>query len=161
MRHIMLLIVFFVIISVGILQAAEPQIPATPAQADTAYTSAPVATGTTGDSGPLDMVLGMLATGIVWLVGSVFKLKWDRRIVQAVLGKILDIIQDIKTNPNTSQLDDYSKKMKAVELVSTTLAPKEHRIVKKFFGSVGGAIEFVFHNKTILGVLGKAAKALI
>lgn len=158
--RIMLLIAFFVIISVGFLQAAEPQSHTTPAQADTVYTSAPVATDTTGENRPLDMVLGMLATGIAWLLSAVFKLKINRRLIQSALGVILDIIQNIKTNPETADLADHEKKLKAIEQVNAALTPKQTGLLKKVFGSIGGAIEYVFHNKTILA-LGKAATALI
>jgi hypothetical protein len=108
-----------------------------------------------------EFIIGLATTLILWIASTVFKKNLNSTTVTAVLGKILDIIQDIKTAPATATLDDYTKKQRALQRVAQELTPKETSLVHKVFGTIGGAIEFVFHNKKTLYALGRIARAII
>lgn len=106
-------------------------------------------------------IIGMVAAVVVWLLGKMGIKGLDKTQISAILTIILDIIQDIKTNPATKDLDDYSKKQLAVKRVELALPPKKKNLIQKVFGSIGAAIEYVFHNKKELSKLPKTAKVVI
>ncbi len=106
-------------------------------------------------------IIGMVAAVVVWLLGKMGIKGLDKTQISAILTIILDIIQDIKTNPATKDLDDYSKKQLAVKRVELALPTKKKNLIQKVFGSIGAAIEYVFHNKKELSKLPKTAKVVI
>jgi hypothetical protein len=79
----------------------------------------------------------------------------------AALATILDVIQDIKTGPETANLTDNEKKQLAVERVTKALPEKHTSLLTKAFGTIGGAVEFVFHNRKWLFSLGKVARSIL
>ncbi|MDP3114572.1 MAG: hypothetical protein Q8M98_07320 [Candidatus Cloacimonadaceae bacterium] len=105
-------------------------------------------------------ILGLLTTLLVWIIFRVSGRTLDKTKINAALAIILDIIQDIKINPATKNLDDYAKKQLAVERATKTLPVSQTNIVMKVFGTVGGAIEYVFHNRKWLFSLGRAIKGV-
>jgi len=107
-----------------------------------------------------EFILGLIATLIVWIIAWITGKTLDKTKINAALAMILEIIQDIKTNPNTKLLDDYAKKQLAVERVSKSLPAKQTGLVLKLFGTIGGAVEYVFHNRKWLFSLGKAVKGV-
>jgi hypothetical protein len=48
----------------------------------------------------------------------------------------------------------------AVERATKSLPAKQTSLVMKVFGTVGGAIEYVFHNRKWLFSIGKAIKGV-
>ena len=106
-------------------------------------------------------IIGIVAAVVVWLLGKMGIKGLDKTQISAILTIILDIIQDIKTNPATKDLDDYSKKQLAVKRVEQALPAKKKNLIQKVFGSIGAAIEYVFHNKKELSKLPKTAKVVI
>lgn len=106
-------------------------------------------------------IIGIVAAIVVWLLGKMGIKGLDKTQISAILTIILDIIQDIKTNPATKDLDDYSKKQLAVRRVEQALPAKKKNLISKVFGSIGAAIEYVFHNKKNLSTLPKTAKVAI
>lgn len=106
-------------------------------------------------------IIGIVAAVLVWLLGKMGIKGLDKTQISAILTIILDIIQDIKTNPATKDLDDYSKKQLAVKRVELALPTKKKNLISKVFGSIGAAIEYVFHNKKELSKLPKTAKVVI
>lgn len=106
-------------------------------------------------------IIGIVAAVVVWLLGKMGIKGLDKTQISAILTIILDIIQDIKTNPATKDLDDYSKKQLAVKRVELALPTKKKNLIQKVFGSIGAAIEYVFHNKKELSKLPKTAKVVI
>ncbi|PKN78191.1 MAG: hypothetical protein CVU48_09080 [Candidatus Cloacimonetes bacterium HGW-Cloacimonetes-1] len=107
-----------------------------------------------------EFILGLIATLLVWLIAKVTGKLLDKTKINAALAILLDIIQDIKINPATKDLDDYAKKQLAVERATKTLPAKQTNLVLKVFGTVGGAVEYVFHNRKWLFSLGKAIKGV-
>lgn len=106
-------------------------------------------------------ILGMLATLIVWAVWKITGHSVDKTKIMAILGIILDIIQDIKINPKTANLSDFEKKALAIKRVEAALPAKKKNLVQKVFGTVGGAVEYVYHNrKWLLGAATAALKAV-
>ncbi|HQB97403.1 MAG: hypothetical protein BWY95_00241 [Bacteroidetes bacterium ADurb.BinA104] len=106
-------------------------------------------------------IIGIVAAIVVWLLSKMGIKNLDKAQIAAILTIILDIIQDIKTNPATKDMDDYSKKQLAVQRVEAALPQKKKKLIQKVFGSIGGAIEYVFHNKKELSKLPKTAKVVI
>lgn len=92
-------------------------------------------------------LLGILSSLVVWILARIGIRGVDKAQVTALLAVILDIVQDIKTNPETKDLDDFEKKQVAVKRVEQALPEEKKSLLKKVFGSIGGAIEWVFHNK--------------
>lgn len=76
------------------------------------------------------------------------------------INSALAIIQDIKINPATKDLDDYAKKQLAVERATKSLPGNQTNLVMKIFGTIGGAVEYVFHNRKWLFSIGKAIKGV-
>lgn len=105
-------------------------------------------------------ILGLLTTLIVWIIFRITGKSLDKTKINTALAIILDIIQDIKINPATKALDDYAKKQLAVERVTKSLPAKLTGQVMKVFGTIGGAIEYVFHNRKWLFSLGRAIKGV-
>ncbi|HRY84386.1 MAG TPA: hypothetical protein P5533_07110 [Candidatus Cloacimonadota bacterium] len=106
-------------------------------------------------------ILGIVASIVLWALGKLGIKNIDKSQITAILTIILDIIQDIKTDPETKDLDDYSKKQLAVKRVELALPIKKKNLIQKVFGSIGAAIEYVFHNKKELSKLPKTAKVVI
>ena len=105
-------------------------------------------------------ILGLLTTLIVWIIFRITGKNLDKTKINAALAIILDIIQDIKINPATRELEDYAKKQLAVERATQSLPDKQTSLVMKVFGTVGGAVEYVFHNRKWLFSIGKAIKGV-
>ena len=105
-------------------------------------------------------ILGLLTTLIVWIIFRIKGKNLDKTKINAALAIILDIIQDIKINPATKNLDDFAKKQLAVERATKSLPDKQTSLVMKVFGTVGGAVEYVFHNRKWLFSIGKAIKGV-
>lgn len=103
-------------------------------------------------------LIGIAVTLIVWVIAKITGKTLDKTKLTAALTTILDIIQDIKTNPNTKNLEDSAKKQLAVERVAKALPEKSTNIILKVFGTIGGAIEYVFHNRKWLFSAIKAIK---
>lgn len=106
-------------------------------------------------------ILGLVSTLIVWAIWKLTGHAVDKTKIVAILGIILDIIQDIKINPNTANLSDFEKKALAIKRVEAALPAKKKNLVQKVFGTVGGAVEYVYHNrKWLLGAATAALKAV-
>lgn len=103
--------------------------------------------------------LGLFASLIVWAIYRLTGKTIDKTSIASILTIILDIIQDIKTNPQTRNLDDYSKKQMAIQRLESTITPKKRALLLKVFGTLGGAVEYVYHNrKWLFNVAGKLLK---
>ncbi|HPI26108.1 MAG: hypothetical protein QM233_04125 [Candidatus Cloacimonadota bacterium] len=107
-----------------------------------------------------EFLLGLISAIIVWIVSRSTGRLIDKTKVNSALAIILDIVQDIKINPATRELDDYAKKQLAVERATKALPAKQTNLVLKVFGTIGGAIEYVFHNRKWLFSIGKAIKGV-
>jgi len=105
-------------------------------------------------------ILGLLTTIIVWIIFRVTGKSLDKTKINSALAIILDIIQDIKVNPATKDLDNYAKKQLAMERAAKSLPAKQANLILKVFGTIGGAIEYVFHNRKWLFSVGKAIKGV-
>jgi hypothetical protein len=105
-------------------------------------------------------ILGLLTTLVVWIIYRITGKTLDKTKINAALAIILDIIQDIKINPATRELDDYAKKQLAVERATKSLPAKQTNVILKVFGTIGGAVEYVFHNRKWLFSIGKAIKGV-
>ena len=108
-----------------------------------------------------EFLLGLISAIIVWIVSRSTGKLIDKTKVNSALAIILDIVQDIKINPATRELDDYAKKQLAVERATKALPAKQTNLVLKVFGTIGGAIEYVFHNRKWLFSIGKDNKGVI
>ena len=107
-----------------------------------------------------EFLLGLISAIIVWIVSRSTGRLIDKTKVNSALAIILDIVQDIKINPATRELDDYAKKQLAVERATKARPAKQTNLVMKIFGTIGGAIEYVFHNRKWLFSIGKAIKGV-
>lgn len=107
-----------------------------------------------------EFILGLVSALVVWIISRTTGKLIDKAKVNSALAIILDIIQDIKINPATKDLDDYAKKQLAVERTTKALPAKQTNLVMKFFGTIGGAVEYVFHNRKWLFSIGKAIKGV-
>lgn len=107
-----------------------------------------------------EFLLGLISAIIVWIVSRSTGKLIDKTKVNSALAIILDIVQDIKINPATRELDDYAKKQLAVERATKALPAKQTNLVLKVLGTIGGAIEYVFHNRKWLFSIGKAIKGV-
>ena len=101
-------------------------------------------------------ILGLITTLIVWIIFKITGKTLDKTKINSALA----IIQDIKINPATKDLDDYAKKQLAVERATKSLPAKQTNVILKVFGTIGGAIEYVFHNRKWLFSIGKAIKGV-
>lgn len=157
---LMLVILFTLIVAVGTLQAVQAE-SQTSTTAPVAVSNDQTATSDTADHNRLDLILGALASAIAWAAFKLFRVKLSKNLLTAGLGLLLDIIQNIKTGPNTAQLTDYEKKKEAVAQATAQLSQTHIKLLTKVFGSLGGAIEYVFHNKSVLGGVGKVVGSLL
>ncbi len=107
-----------------------------------------------------EFFLGLISALVVWIISRTTGKLIDKAKVNSALAIILDIIQDIKINPATKDLDDYAKKQLAVERATKSLPAKQTNVILKVFGTIGGAIEYVFHNRKWLFSIGKAIKGV-
>lgn len=107
-----------------------------------------------------EFLLGLISAIIVWIVSRSTGRLIDKTKVNSALAIILDIVQDIKINPATRELDDYAKKQLAVERATKSLPSNQTNLVMKIFGTIGGAVEYVFHNRKWLFSIGKAIKGV-
>ena len=107
-----------------------------------------------------EFLLGLISAIIVWIVSRSTGKLIDKTKVNSALAIILDIVQDIKINPATRELDDYAKKQLAVERATKALPAKQTNLVLKVFGTIGGAIEYVFHYHRCLFSIRKAIKGV-
>ena len=105
----------------------------------------------------MQFILGLIATLVVWLIAKWTGAAIDKSKIIALLSLILEIIQDIKTNPATAELSKPEKKALAVAKIEA-LPAKQKNLAQKVFGSLGAAVEFVYHNRNALAV---AAAAII
>ena len=105
----------------------------------------------------MQFILGLLATLVVWLIAKWTGAAIDKSKIIALLSMILEIIQEIKTNPETAELPEPEKKALAVAKVEA-LPKKQKNLAQKIFGGLGAAVEFVFHNRNALAT---AAAAII
>lgn len=101
-------------------------------------------------------ILGLITTLIVWIIFKITGKTLDKTMINSALA----IIQDIKINPATKDLDDYAKKQLAVERATKSLPGNQTNLVMKIFGTIGGAVEYVFHNRKWLFSIGKAIKGV-
>ena len=98
---------------------------------------------------------------IAWLIALIWKKSADKTQIAAALTMILDIVQDIANNPDTRNLENFQKKDLAIAKVEAALPPPKKNLVKKVFGSVGGAVEFVWKNrKWLFSAAGKLIKVV-
>lgn len=107
-----------------------------------------------------EFILGLVSALVVWIISRTTGTLIDKTKVNSALAIILDIVQDIKINPATRELDDYAKKQLAVERATKALPAKQTNLVLKVFGTIGGAIEYVLHNRKWLFSIGKAIKGV-
>jgi hypothetical protein len=101
-------------------------------------------------------ILGLITTLIVWIIFKITGKTLDKTKINSALA----IIQDININPATKDLDDYAKKQLAVERATKSLPGNQTNLVMKIFGTIGGAVEYVFHNRKWLFSIGKAIKGV-
>lgn len=95
-----------------------------------------------------ELVLNLLAGLLVIIIGWLFKRQVDKSKLLAALSMILDINQDIANQrPNAT---NEQKKQFAIDAVKAALPAPKLSLVKKVFGTVGGAIEFVWKNRNTL-----------
>lgn len=107
------------------------------------------------------LIIPLLAAVVVWIIGAIFKRQLDKQKISALLTLVLDIVQDIANGPETRALENHEKKELAVARVEAALPPKKKTFMQKVFGSVGGAVEFVWKNrKWLFLAAGKVYKAV-
>jgi hypothetical protein len=97
-----------------------------------------------------ELVVTVLSLLISWLIAIVWKKSVSRAALVAALHQILDLVQDIANAPDTRDLDDASKKQHAVSRVEAALPQKKVKLLQKVFGTIGGAVEFVWKNRKML-----------
>jgi len=97
-----------------------------------------------------ELVVTVLSLVISWLIALIWKKSVNRAALMAVLHQILDIAQDIANGPETRNLDDAAKKELAINKINLSLPNKRKTLINKVFGSVGGAVEFVWKNRKML-----------
>lgn len=97
-----------------------------------------------------ELVVTVVSLIITWIVAAIWKKSLNRASVVAVLFQILDIMQDIDNSPDTAILSDDRKKSLMLTNVEARVPAKKKKLVRKVFGSVGGAAEFVWKNRKML-----------
>lgn len=108
-----------------------------------------------------ELFVTLVSLVIAWLIALIWKKSADKGQIAAALTMILDIVQDIANGPDTRNLDNARKKDLAVAKVEAALPAKKKNLVKKVFGTVGGAVEFVYRNrKWLFSAAGKLVKAV-
>lgn len=107
------------------------------------------------------IMVSIFSIVVVWLIGRVFKKQADKAQIAAALTMILDIIQDIANSADTRDLDNEQKKKIAVAMIEAKLPDKKKTLVAKTFGTLGGAVEFVYKNrKWLFSAAGKLVKVV-
>lgn len=101
-----------------------------------------------------NLIIPLIAAAFVWLVGLLTKKQIDKTAVISILTTILDIIQDISNDPATSVLANHEKKALALSRASLALPDKKKKLLTKVFGTLGGAIEYVYKNRKWLFAAG-------
>lgn len=108
------------------------------------------------------LILPLVGALIVWILGLIFKKQIDKAKIVQILTIILDIVQDIANEPTTRALENHEKKALAVSRVDTALDIKKKTVLAKVFGTVGGAVEFVYKNrKWLFSAAGKLIKGVL
>ena len=108
-----------------------------------------------------ELFVTLLSLVIAWLIALIWKKSADKTQIAAALTMILDIVQDIANGPDTRNLDNATKKDLAVVKVNAALPAKKKTLVTKVFGTVGGAVEFVWKNrKWLFSAAGKLIKVV-
>ncbi len=108
-----------------------------------------------------ELLITLFSLVIAWLIGLIWKKTVDKAQIAAALTMILDIVQDIANNPDTRNLEPYQKKDLAIAKVEAALPPPKKNLVKKVFGTIGGAVEFVYKNrKWLFSAAGKLIKVV-
>ncbi len=97
-----------------------------------------------------EIVVTVLSLVITWLITLIWKKSVNRAALIAVLNQILDLAQDIANGADTRELDDASKKQIAINKTEALVPVKKKKLLEKVFGSIGGAVEFVWKNRTML-----------
>ena len=95
-----------------------------------------------------ELIVSVLAMLLTWLIAIIFKKAVEKSKLVAALMMILDICQDIKNKAPDATPE--AKKKQAVMKVESLLPPKKVSLVKKVFGNVGSAVEFVWKNRKTL-----------
>lgn len=97
-----------------------------------------------------ELIVTVLSLVITWLIAMIWKKSVNRVMLVAALHQIMDLAQDIANGPDTRMLDDAQKKAMAIAKVAVVVPLKQKKLVEKVFGSVGGAVEFVWKNRKML-----------
>ncbi|MDD3535166.1 MAG: hypothetical protein PHC50_03355 [Candidatus Cloacimonetes bacterium] len=93
-------------------------------------------------------VITALSVVIVWIIGLIWKRQADRTQIAAALTMILDIVQDVANGPD---ITNAVKKQRAVATIEANLPKKKKNLLLKVFGTIGGAVEFVWKNRKHFG----------
>ncbi|MCB5285543.1 MAG: hypothetical protein LHW45_08155 [Candidatus Cloacimonetes bacterium] len=93
------------------------------------------------------LIMPLLGAVIVWILGLLVKKQIDKAKIIQILTIILDVIQDINNEPATKSLENHEKKQLAVTRVNSALPAKRKTTLEKVFGTIGGAIEFVYTQR--------------
>lgn len=109
-----------------------------------------------------ELIAGLVSAIIVWIIYRVWGVNMDKSKIFPAVCMVLDIIQDIKTGPKTFELSDAEKKKMAVRELERLVPQKKKNLLVRTFGSLGGAVEFVYLNrKSLWQAAAKFAKAVI
>lgn len=73
----------------------------------------------------MQFILGLIATLVVWLIAKWTGAAIDKSKIIALLSMILEIIQEIKTNPETAELPEPDKKALAVQKIEALPAKQK------------------------------------
>lgn len=95
-----------------------------------------------------ELLISFLAILLGWLISLIFKKTIEKSKLVSALMIILDICQDI-TNQNPDSTDETKKKL-SISKVERLVPPTKLNLVKKVFGTIGGAVEFVWKNRKTL-----------
>ena len=98
-----------------------------------------------------EIFVAVVSLLLTWVITRISKVQIDRTKVIAILNLILDLCQDIANGNATKDLPDAEKKALAVAAVVKTMPAGKQKLIKKVFGTVGGAVEFAWKNRKSLG----------
>ncbi len=96
-----------------------------------------------------EFVVTAISFIVVWLIGLIWKRSADKSQIAAAITMILDIVQDIANSD--ANKPNAEKKQKAIALVEKALPKKKKSLILKTFGTIGGAIEFVWKSRKTIG----------
>lgn len=108
-----------------------------------------------------ELLVSIITLLIVAIIARFTGKTLDKTKVTSALGIIFEIVQDIAFHPQTRDLDSYSKKQLAVDRAVKTLPEKHSNILIKTFGTIGTAIEYVYHNRKWLTGIGRVFKGAV